>query len=283
VLHTFSRQNGDGTLARSDLTISKDGSLYGSTVTGGIPLENGRATVFQLTPPASPGGAWQEKVLYRFTGENGDGSYPYSNIAFGADGSLYGTTFNGSGGPGSVYKLSPPLNPSGDWTDTILHRFTGANGDGRSPVGDIVLDKHGAIFGTTQWGGKSDNGTVFELKPPESADGTWSYQVLHRFTSQIGDAAEPASGLVLGDDGNVYGTTTKGGTWGNGAIFKLARRNGAWTESILYNFTGNKSDGSYPTNIGRMLLDRGTLYGTTEFGGAFNVGTVFRLTLHKRR
>jgi uncharacterized repeat protein (TIGR03803 family) len=279
VVHSFSRQNGDGTDPRPDLTIGRKGALYVVTVYGGIPFEDGRGTVIRLTPPAASGGAWEEKVLHRFTGANGDGCYPYSSVVRGPDGDIYGTTFNGSSGPGTVYKLSPPASGDGDWIETILLQFTGENGDGRSPVGDLAFGKDGALYGTTQYGGISNNGTVFQLKPPESAAGTWSYSVLCRFSSHVADAAEPTTGIVLGGDGSLYGSTVKGGTWGNGTIFKLTPSQGSWTETVLHSFTGDNGDGARPECIGRLLLDGGALYGTTDFGGTSNVGTVFKLRL----
>jgi uncharacterized repeat protein (TIGR03803 family) len=287
VLHSFARQDGDGILPRPDLAIGRNGVLYSATLYGGIPLEDGRGTVFQLTPPASPGNAWEEKVLYRFSGANGDGSYPYSNVVPGPDGAIYGTTFNGSSGPGTIYKLSPPEdaegNRDGHWTETILHQFTGTDGDGRSPVGDLAFGKGGALYGTTQWGGISGNGTVWELKPSQSAAGGWTYSVLHRFTSHIGDGAEPTSGILVGENGNLYGTTTKGGTWGNGTVYQMTLTRGAWSEAILHSFTGNDGDGGIPGCLGRLVFDRGALFGTTEAGGTSNAGTVFKVTLPNGR
>lgn len=185
-------------------------------------------------------------------------------------------------GPGTVFKLTPPdpesARQGGLWTETILHRFTGESGDGGYPVAGLLIGKNGALYGTTQWGGISKNGTAFELKPPEIAGGAWSYAVLHRFTSHMGDGAEPIAGLVVGQDGALYGSTIKGGAWGNGTIFKLTPAPGTWTETILYSFTGHDGDGAGPECLGRLILGGdGALYGTTESGGLLGVGTVFRL------
>ncbi len=280
VLHTFSRQNGDGTSPRPDLAIGENGELYGTTVYGGDAVGDGHGTVFRLTP-AAPEGPWMEQALYRFTGKNGDGAYPYGDVVIGEDGTIYGTTFGGNpGNRGTVFKLTPPANGIGAWTETVLYRFAEEGADGASPVAGLVISKNGAIYGTTQWGGLSKNGTVFELKPPEAAGRDWAYSVIHRFTSHIGDGAEPTAGLVIGKDGALYGATIKGGTWARGVVFRLKAAPESWTETVLYSFTGHDGDGASPNCIGHLLLDKsGALYGTTNSGGASNVGTVFKLPL----
>jgi uncharacterized repeat protein (TIGR03803 family) len=279
VVHQFAGRP-DGINPRPDLILGKNGALYGTTADGGLPGgDEGFGTVFELAPPSTPGGEWKEQVLYRFTGANGDGANPFGNVVWGADGSLYGTTFGGPTGPGSVYRLSPPADPEGAWTETVLRRFALNSDEGRSPVGDLAMGADGTVYGTAQWGGISENGVVFSLQRPESGVGDWKFTVLHRFTSHIGDAAEPTSGVLIGADGSLYGTTVKGGTWGNGAVYRLTPGRGQWTETVLYSFTGQQGDGAGPQCIGRLLLEGRALYGTTEVGGRFNLGTVFKLTL----
>jgi uncharacterized repeat protein (TIGR03803 family) len=281
VLHTFSRENGDGTNPRPELAIGKSGKLYGTTVTGGVGVGNGLGTVFELTPPTTPGGVWGAKILHRFTGENGDGAFPYGGLVVGDDGAIYGTTFGGIAGTGVVFKLTPAATGDEDWTETVLHRFVGRDqdGDGASPVAGLALGKNGALYGTTQWGGLSGNGIVFQLLPPKTASGEWIYAVLHRFTSHIGDGAEPTAGLTVGTDDTLYGVTLKGGTWGHGAVFRLMSAHGSWTETVLHSFTGHNGDGARPGCVGHLGFDGSALFGTTEFGGASNAGTVFKLTL----
>jgi len=125
----------------------RGGVFYGTTFAGGsgtpcsFPVINGCGTVFQLTPPSTPGGAWTEAVLYSFAGENGDGAFPSGGIVVGKGGVLYGTTeYGGSSGScvfydsvpgcGTVFQLTPPLTAGGAWTETVLHNFSGENGDG---------------------------------------------------------------------------------------------------------------------------------------------------------
>jgi uncharacterized repeat protein (TIGR03803 family) len=121
--------------------------------------------VFALTPPASPGGAWTEQILYSFTGENGvtgDGYNPETKLAFGPGGSAYETTPGGGIAPGHaiVFSPTPPESPEGNWTETVLHAFTGADGSG---PGAVILGEGGVLYGTTVSGGSGGFGTVFGL------------------------------------------------------------------------------------------------------------------------
>jgi uncharacterized repeat protein (TIGR03803 family) len=281
VLYHFSGKNGDGASPRPDLLIGKNGEIYGTASEGGSQTGNGGGIVFELIPPDTPGGAWIERVLHRFTGHNGDGAFPYSGLVIGDDGAIYGTTFGGPAGTGTVFKLTPGATKDSDWSEAVLHRFVGRdqNGDGASPVAGLVIGRGRALYGTTQWGGIAGNGTVFELKPPEASGGEWTYAVLHRFTSHVGDGAEPTAGLVAGNDGALYGATLKGGTWGQGTVFKLMPSKGSWTEAVLYSFTGHDGDGARPGCVGHLSFDGSALYGTTEVGGVSNAGTVFKLPL----
>jgi len=160
--------DGPGCNPAASLTVGPNGVFYGTTYGGGT----GRAgTVFQLTPPSTAGGAWSETTIYNFTGPNGDGAYPAASLVLGSNGVLYGSTSAGGnpsscfgGGCGIVYELSPPATPGGTWTETILHAFTGQNGDGSFP-GPLTLAPNGVLFGPTWSGGAAGAGTVFALRP----------------------------------------------------------------------------------------------------------------------
>jgi uncharacterized repeat protein (TIGR03803 family) len=238
--------------------------------------------VFEVQPPATLGGAWTEHVLYRFTHENGDGAWPWADLLIGKDGELYGTTFAGPSGIGTVFKLTRPAAPGGAWTETVLHRFTGENGDGSDSAAGLIADGNGTMYGTTTEG-TPGLGSVFELKPPAAPGGSWTETMLHQFTGRNGDGSDAATGLVMGKNGVLYGTTLRGGAWGKGIIFQLtppATAGGAWTEAVLYSFTGKNGDGVGPKSMPRLFLDNdGSLYGTTMNGGASNAGTVFRLPM----
>jgi len=240
--------------------------------------------VFSLTPPASPGGAWTENVLYSFKG-GADGAHPVAGVVIGTGGVLYGTTYaGGSSSHGTVFSVTPPASPGGAWTENVLYTFTA--GTGANPKAGVVIGAGGVLYGTTYYGGASNLGTIFNLRPPASPGGPWTRKVLHSFTGATGDGAYPFAGVVIGSGGVLYGTTvggggstacTSGSAPGCGTVFSLtppASPGGAWTEGVLYSFTGG--DGSDP-RAGVVIGPGGALYGTTAGGGGSNNGTVFAL------
>jgi len=261
-------------------------SLYGTTYEGGT---YGGGVVFKLSPKL--GGSWTESVLYNFCSLANclDGGASRAGLIFDADGSLYGTTFEGgTNGWGVVFKLKH--NKDGGWSETVLHRFT--QDDGQWPAGALVLDRQGNLYGTTVNGGSGGCqfgcGVVFELIP--SVNGDWKEKVLHRFTAGS-DGSLPFSSLIFDKAGNLYGTTTAGGNSGCngsgcGVAFRLApNSDGSWKETILHRFTGGK-DGAVP--YAGLILDKtGNLYGSAMGGGDTSChrrdyipgcGVVFRLT-----
>jgi uncharacterized repeat protein (TIGR03803 family) len=275
-----------GNISPGSPVIGTDGVLYAT-------LNANTDSVFTLTPPASSGGSWTETILHNFGG-SGDGAAP-EGIALAASGALYGPTFGGGlAGCGSdescgtVYSLTPPTTTGGLWTETILHRFGSTDGDGANPIGGVVIGTGGTLYGATGYGGGTDDvcgesqgcGTVYSLTPPGSSGGG-AYSILHRFTGSVnGDGAGPLS--LIAHNGVLYGVTVQGGAacapTGCGTVFSLtppASPGGAWTETILYSFTGG-NDGGAPTR-GLAIDSDGMLYGATEWGGAFGVGTVFSL------
>ncbi len=152
----------------------------------------------------------------------------------------------------------------------ILHKFTGA--DGNAPTGILIFDASGNLYGTTVYGGASQNGTVFKLT--KNADGTWTQSVLYSF--DVGsDGQSVMSGVIFDTSGNLYGTTLGGGDYGYGTVYQLTpNSDGTWTESVLHSF--NDSDGA--TLVGGLVFDTsGNLYGTASQGGAYGHGVVFKL------
>jgi hypothetical protein len=200
----------------------------------------------------------------------------------------FGTTCNGFYQYcGAIFKLSPPTTKGGKWTEKVLYGFKGVAvgaqfGDGANPNGGLVLDRKGAIYGTTYIGGYNcphnsgqGCGTVFELKPPTKKGGAWAERVLHVFKNGD-DGAQPGAGVLLDAKGAVYGGA-EGGAKGGGVVFRLAASSGGrWTETVLYNFTV-APEGGYDPRVAR--LDKsGNLYGTTNVGpGESLAGSVFRL------
>jgi uncharacterized repeat protein (TIGR03803 family) len=168
VLHSFDNNGTDGWNVIVGLTLDAAGNLYGSTVAGGTTLHNG--IVFELTPAGD--GSWTETVLHTFVGTP-DGEQPLAPVIFDAAGNLYGTTaYGGIYEGGTGFELTP--NAEGGWTETVLYSFCSQNDctDGSLPVGGLVLDAAGSLYGTTYLGGTYQCtlqppgcGTVFKLSP----------------------------------------------------------------------------------------------------------------------
>ena len=277
-LHEFAgHPNDGGNPGYGAMVIGKGGVLYGTTVAGGT---SDKGTVFSVTPPASPGGAWTETVLYSFTGYPSDGWNPGARVVIGTGGVLYGTTFGGgTSNAGTVFSLTPPASPGGAWTEAVLYSFTGGS-DGSNPIAGVVIGKGGVLYGTTMFaGGPSASGTVFSLTPPASPGGVWTQAVLHSFTGYPSDGRAPHAGVAIGKGGVLYGTTPYGGTHDQGTVFSLtppASPGGVWTEAVLYSFGINNGDSPW---TGVVAIGKGgVLYGTTYTGGTLSVGTVFSLT-----
>ncbi|HUA17086.1 MAG TPA: choice-of-anchor tandem repeat GloVer-containing protein [Verrucomicrobiae bacterium] len=271
---------------RGTLVFDAKGNLYGTTNQGGTNgASPGDGAVFELSP--GTGGVWTEKVIYSFGANTTDGLNPRSGVVFDAAGHLYGTTY--AGGPyscgtstcGTVYELTPGSGST--WTEKILHNFNLNDVDGANPVGGVIFDGQGNLYGTTYYGGNYGNGNhlgaVYELSP--TVEGTWTEEVLYSFTGTNGDGASPTSDLIFDQAGNLYGTTEFGGAAisSEGTVFKLTRGSSGWNESILYAFSGALSDGHNP--VAAVNFDAaGNLYGTTSAGGtnsAGQYGTIFQL------
>jgi len=255
VLYSFGSQSGDGNYPYAGLTSDSTGNDYGTTFQGGAYDEG---TVFELTA------AGTEKVLYSFGSQSGDGDYPVAGLIFDKKGNLYGTTQDGGVyGEGTVFELTAA------GTEKVLYSFGSQSGDGSVPVAGLVFGKTGNLYGTTQNGGVYGEGTVFEVTTAGRE------KVLYSFGSQVGDGAHPYAGdLVFDKTGNLYGTTSEGGTYSDGTVFELTA---AGTEKVLYSFGSRSGDAYYP-DAGLVFDKTGNLYGTTEAGGAYSGGTVFELT-----
>jgi uncharacterized repeat protein (TIGR03803 family) len=214
-------------------------------------------------------------TLFSFT-EPASGQEPRGGLLIGRSGVLYGTTSGGGTGCGcgTVFALTPPTTRGGAWTETVLHRFDGADGSG--PVGDLVSDASGALYGTTPKGGKFDHGAVFRLAPPSTPGAPWTEIVLHSFTA-LADGNDPGPRVILDKSGNLYGVTQFNST-GAGNVFELQRPvvpDGLWQLEVLWTFGG---DGDAANPLGGLIFGKdGALYGTTYGGGAFATGAVFRL------
>lgn len=247
--------------------MDAQGNMYGTTFDGGA---YGDGTVFKVDPSSN------ETVLHSFTGGS-DGYMPYAGLVMDAQGNLYGATFSSdapSQGNGVVFKLDPAGN------ETVLYTFTGGR-DGAWPFAAMIMDAGRNLYGTTYVGGNLNlssgqgGGTVFKVDP------SGNETVLHSFTGS-GDGELPEGSLIMDQHGNLYGTTTGGGTYDFGTVFKL---DPSGNETILYSFTGG-DDGLAP--VGGLVMDAANnLYGTTSGGGAFHncygfCGTVFKLAIQTK-
>ncbi len=270
----------------SALTPDGKGNFYGTTQFGGT---DGVGSVFEMSPKA--GGGWQETDVFNFEGNVQ--MEPTGGVVFDSAGNMYGVTY--SGGPdrvGVVFKLT---QKAGVWQGGVIYAFKGYPVDGANPLAGLTVDPQGNLFGTTEYGGSGDCtskhevvgcGTVFELS--YSAGSGWTETVLHSFAgASSGDGALPFAGLTLDSSGNLYGTTFVGGLvgprcgfFGNqgcGTVFELSPSNGKWSEAILYEFSGHKSDGSNPD--GPLLQDgAGDFYGVANAGGEYDSGAIFKLS-----
>jgi len=281
VLHVF-KGGQDGSYPLGSLVFDTAGDLYGTTVSGGgnsKSCTDGCGTVFELTPTS--GGGWTESTIYRFQGGN-DAAAPLGGVVFDGNGNLYGATADGGTdcGCGTVFELSPG---SERWTEQILYRFQGGydNTDAAYPNSGLIFDASGNLYGTSEGGGEGPCsgslggcGTVFEMSP--KSGGGWTESVLYRFQGYR-DGQDPF-GVVLDPSGNLYGSTTLGGSKSDcGTVFELTPQSGGnWNETILHRFRCDKA-GGYPDGV--ILDPAGNIYGSTMGLGVVTEGTVFKLSL----
>ena len=262
ILHSF--QNGsvtDGS-GPSGVVQGTDGNFYGVTAYGGA---TGNGTVFSVTPTGT------EVVLYSFANGLGDGFNPYGNLIQATDGHLYGTAPNGGANDnGAIFRITL----SGQ--ESILYSFNASANDGYSPSSGVIQASDGNLYGTTPGNGSNINtsfGAVFKV--------TLSGQetLLYTFQGQtVSDGQEPEAGLIQGADGNLYGTTSEGGSGIGGTVFKLTP---GGVETVLSNFNagGPTSVNGYSPTTSLIQASDGNLYGINNVGGANSAaGTVFQVT-----
>lgn len=282
VIYNFKGDLGGGTdgfepVNYDGLVSDDDGNLYGTTSAGG---KYGGGTVFELLRPAAGDDEWTEKVLYSFPATiRGPGNVPVlTSLIIDPAGNLFGVTyFGGDNNQGSVFELSP-----GDpWKQTVLHSFAEGGEDGFNPLGRLLLDSEGNLYGSAVLGGSSGGGVVFKLSPGQP----WTETILHNFGSS-GDGTGPNSGLVMDSEGDLYGAT--GGTAGTsqfaGTLYKLSF-DSIWSENVLHFFTfgGPRYEAAEPL-YGALAMDRyGVLYGTSgegTDGDTLSLGTVYGFATH---
>jgi uncharacterized repeat protein (TIGR03803 family) len=285
ILYSFAG-GADGAHPAAALTMLAHGVLAGTTETGGA---KNYGTVFALTPGAS---GYTESVLHAFRGGKHDGAFPEAALLADSSGTLYGSAPAAGHddrqagcataqfvGCGVIFQLVPGSN---GYTESILYAFPSAV-DGLEPLGGLIADQSGALYGTTVAGGGKKTGNVFKLTAAQHGE-----QELPIFTFPIAngppyfpDGINPSATLVADASGNLYGTTYSGGSCslradGCGVVYELSPSGSTYTLNVLHQFQSG-SDGAVP--LSNLILDgAGALYGTTEFGGTFDDGTVFKLT-----
>jgi uncharacterized repeat protein (TIGR03803 family) len=251
--------NDDGARPTGDSVFDSSGNFYGTAYAGGA---SQAGTAYELSPS---GGGWTFGLLHAF--DTTDGKNPYGGLTFDGSGNLYGTTEFGGTSPaaGTVFQLS---NSGSGWTENVLHNFNGTDGD--HPLGGVILDAAGNLFGTTSRGGQGGGGggQLFQLSP---SGGGWVFSLIYTFTGRSG----PAGDLLMDSSGAIYGTTLSDGAFSVGSVFKLTNTNGVWTYTSLHDFNGTDGVGPH----GSLVLDaNGNLFGTTAGGGAHNLGVVWEIT-----
>ena len=248
VLYSFSGGS-DGSNPYGGVVRDPAGNLYGTTWYGGA---GNAGVIFKVDTSGN------ETVMYNFTTSPGD-SRSYSSLYRDSSGNLYGTEYaGGTAGFGAVYEFSA----AGQFS--VLYNFTGGS-DGRYPYAGVISDSAGNLYGTTEVGGAYYGGVVYQV------DTGGNETVLYNFTGGS-DGDFPNGGLTRDSSGNFYGTTVDGGASGLGVVYELSTTNQL---TVLHSFTGTP-DGALP-QAGVILDSSGNLYGTTQSGGAGNVGAVFKI------
>jgi uncharacterized repeat protein (TIGR03803 family) len=258
VVHRFGNGT-DGAEPMGGVVFDPAGNLFGTTLVGG---NNGNGTVFEIK---SSGNTWIESAIYKFAGGT-DAINPVAPVSIDGHGNLYGTApAGGVYSNGAVYELS---HSATGWNETVLYSFQGLS-DGQNPVGGVIVDPSGNLYGTTFDGGNNGGGTVYELSP---SDAGWKFAIVYSLT---GGYSGPYNKLTRDTNGNLYGTTT-GGANNLGTVFKLSPANGSWTYTDLYDFPGG-NDGGFP--YGTLAVDaNGNIYGTATIGGSDHQGVLFEIT-----
>jgi uncharacterized repeat protein (TIGR03803 family) len=255
IIHDFTGQQGGN--RSNGLTIDQAGNFYGTTGVGG---DNDAGLAYKLSPK---GQDWIFNPLYSFFPFGYPTGWDPSPVILGPDGAIYGTASGvwddcNVGFCSLVFSLRPAptacRTSSCSWTEGIVYQF---ENDGVESAANLVSGEAGNLYGTSAFGGAYGYGAIFELTP---SNGGWMEKVLYSFTGFASDGAYPSS-LLVGNDGNLYGTTSSGGSLDYGVVFQLVPSGGGWTESLIYTFMGERNDGYGPTSLVRDSF--GNLYGVS--------------------
>ena len=266
ILYQF-KSEADGWNPAAPLTIASGGTFYGATTDGG--LEGGGGTVFRLSPICADPGCkqrfWAKNTLYRFAQCNGAGTN--GGLVLDKSGNIYGTTVASCSRRGQVYKLSPAQGLQNNWTETTVHAFAGAPGDGEWILDTLLIDSSGSLYGASFSGGSYGVGTIYRLNQQGNS---WKEDLLYQFSGL--DFIHPVNSLISDSSGSLYGVTY--GDQQPSIAFKLTRVGGSWEFDLLYTFLPGQAQ---MLTSGLVMDPAGNLYGVGE-GGANGYGAVYKLT-----
>ena len=282
-LHNFMKSH-QGVDPNAPLSLDAKGNLTGTTFDGGDCYFY-CGVAFRLSPAAGGQVPWDYKILFRFSGPAiGNGGAPTGGLLPDGAGGYVGTTQYGGAvtcsnvaGPcGTVFHLTPPAQPGSPWQESLLYSFQGPP-DGEGPVGAVVTDQHGNLYGAAEQGGdghcgdgeggRLGCGTVFELT---QQNGAWSERQLYQFTPK--EFNDPVGPLVFGTDGALYGEAS----YDVFRVMPQANPKKPWTKQVVYTFKDG-IDGTVPY-YGLALDAAGNLYGSSDSSGLDGFSTVFELT-----
>ncbi len=257
ILYYFKLQQGPTASGR--VAFDSAGNIFGTTKDGGV---QGTGIAYELSPS---NGGYTENTIYSFQSI----VFP-SGLIRDSLGNLYGVAHGTAFDYGEVFELS--LSGS-QWVATVLYVFQDGE-DGAYPVGDLIADAQGNMYGTTSDAAGGGGGTVFEMSP--DGHGGWIHTTLAELPGgNPYESPGPQDALTMDSAGNLYGTTLLNAAFNKGNVFKLTNNGGSWTYTSLYDFTGG-NDGSLP--FSNVVIDaQGNLYGTAAQGGANGQGVVWKI------
>ena len=281
-----------GTKSSGALLIDSKGNIYGSTQ-GTVQIQDNYGEIFKLSKPTSSNGTWTKSLLHQFKGTTEvDGYGNATGIIFDLSGDIFGTTEYGGSftytcgdgndsrfGCGVLFRLKKPSISSGAWTYSVVNRFLQDYYDGANPVGSLVRSSTGTIYGVTHRSGSDrlnfDAGSIYKVDSPASAAPVYRHVANLRTDGRLGYL--PRGGLAQDSAGNLYGTASYGGAYGNGTLFKLVKTLNSnniivWKKQRLYSFKN--------VPVGNIAVgDSGEIYGVTRRGGTVSYcGAIYRWT-----
>jgi uncharacterized repeat protein (TIGR03803 family) len=254
VLHSFTGPTADGAFPAAAVMRAADGNFYGTTNNGGA---SDLGTIFRMTP------AGVITILHMFAGGAADGDSPLAALIQASDGNFYGTTYRGGAfGLGTAFRMTP----AGGFT--IIHSF-GGSGDGANPRAALLQASDGNFYGTSEFGGTRNRGTLFGMFSTGTTAGAIFFR--YSFTGEA-DGAYPYAPVIQARNGSLYGTVYGGDFSTFGRVFRLS----GTTVTVVHTFLSG-ADGANPVSTVVEGTD-GNFYGTTHFGGASNLGTAYKMT-----